>query len=142
MDRELNKPLAAGEQSQSERLFVEGDDAMVLDVESFKGLLGGDMDIVCSILDEFIECAELYYTEARAALEVGDYEVARSRFHKLAGSSASVFASQLRIYSLSGQQLMVDKVYDEATLSPLLAAIESGLPKLRAEIEHIGKLNS
>jgi CheY-like chemotaxis protein len=132
---------ATVEAPQAERSFVEGDDVMVLDVDSFQELLGGDMEIACSILDEFIECAELYYAEAKAALEVGDYEVARSRFHKLAGSCASVFASQLRIYSLRGEKLMVDKVYDEATLMPLLAAIESGLPKLRAEIEHIGKLN-
>ena len=124
---------------QAERVFVEGDDAMVLDVESFKELLGGDMEIVSSILDEFIDSAELYYAEAKAALEVGDYDVARSRFHKLAGSSASVFASQLRVYCLSGERLMVDAIYDEASLSPLLAAIESGLPKLRAEIERISK---
>ena len=146
MDKDLNKPLrsgdhGAGELLQSERVFVEGDDAMVLDVESFKELLGGDMGIVSSILDEFIDCAELYYSEAKAALEQGDYGVARSRFHKLAGSSASVFASQLRIYCLSGERLMVDAVSDESILSPLLAAIESVLPKLRVEIEHIAKLN-
>ncbi len=131
----------AGEQSQSEPLFVEGDDAMVLDVDSFKKLLGGDMGIVSSILDEFIDCAELHYSEAKAALEQGDYDVARSLFHKLAGSSASVFASQLRTYALAGERLMVEAVYDEASLSPLLAAIESVLPKLRVEIEQIAKLN-
>ena len=132
---------ATGEQPQSERVFVEGEDAMVLDIDSFKDLLGGDMGIVSSILDEFIDCAELYYSEAKAAIGQGDYDVARSRFHKLAGSSASVFASQLRIYCLSGERLMVDAIYDEASLSPLLAAIESVLPKLRAEIEQISKLN-
>ena len=146
MGKDLNKRLGsgdqvAGEQPQSERVFVEGDDAMVLDVDSFKELLGGDMGIVSSILDEFIDCAELYYSEAKAAIEQGDYDVARSRFLKLAGSSASVFASQLRIYCLSGERLMVDAVSDESILSPLLAAIESVLPKLRVEIEHIAKLN-
>ena len=69
MGKDLNKRLGsgdqvAGEQPQSERVFVEGDDAMVLDVDSFKELLGGDMGIVSSILDEFIDCAELYYSDA------------------------------------------------------------------------------
>jgi two-component system sensor histidine kinase/response regulator len=123
--------------AEGAREFVEGDDAIILELDRFKELLGGDMEIVGSILGEFIDCAEVYYAEAKAAFEKGDYAVTRSRFHKLAGSCASVFASQLRLYALRGEQLMIDEVYDVATVATLFAAIESGLPKLRVEIEQV-----
>ena len=130
-------PQATAEPPQAERVFVEGDDAMVLDLESFKHLLGGDMEIVCSILDEFIECAEICYAEACTAFQQADYDVARARFHKLAGSCAAVFASQLHLYALNSERLLVDAVYSEQRWSPLFAAIDSCLPCLRAEIKQI-----
>jgi HPt (histidine-containing phosphotransfer) domain-containing protein len=130
MSEDISKSFLA-----SGRVFVEGDDAVVLDLGGFKELLGGDMEIVRSILDEYIESAELQYAEAKAAFEQGDYAVARSRFHKLAGASASVYANQLGIYARRGERLMSEGIRDEAEVSPLFAAIESGLPKLRAEIE-------
>ena len=135
--RSCAAPQATAEPPQTERVFVEGDDAMVLDLESFKHLLGGDMEIVCSILGEFIECAEICYAEAYTAFQQADYDVARARFHKLAGSCAAVFASQLHLYALNSERLLVDAVYGEQRWSPLFAAIDSCLPRLRAEIKQI-----
>ena len=117
-------------------------DAEVLDLASFQQLLDGDMDIVVSILNEFIDSAEQGFDEGRAAFEAGDHATARARFHKLAGSCASVYALQLRGFALHSERLLIEDVTDQATFAPLLKAMAAALPLLRAEIEAVNAQQS
>jgi PAS domain S-box-containing protein len=122
----------------SERFFEEGLVAVVLDIDDFKELIGGDLSFVVSILDVFVDTAKVDLSEAKAALQISDYDAARSRFHKLAGSCASICAWQLRSFALSCERYLIDAeecVVEE--IQPQLIAIDTAFPRLIAEIKNV-----
>jgi two-component system sensor histidine kinase/response regulator len=125
--------------SCSDQFFEEGHDAGVLELESFKELVGGDMEIVVSILGEFIDSADTCYQDGVAALSTDDSDTARSRFHRLAGSCASVCAQQLRSYALSCERALIDGVSEPEFFSARFTACDTALKKLRIRIETIQK---
>ena len=130
------------EVSASDQFFEDGHDAEVLELESFKELVGGEMEVVVSILGQFIDSADTCYQEGADALSTGDSEMARSRFHRLAGSCASVCAQQLRSYALSCERALIDGVSEPEFFSARFTACDAALKELRVRIETIQKEES
>ena len=102
MDDENHQDAAAESSSgqAADDFFAQAPDAEVLDLEGFYALLGGNQEVAIDLLEQFTTYAFEPFDEGEEALKANDLETARSRFHKLAGSAATICAHQLRAYSL------------------------------------------
>ena len=98
----------AVEASPADEFYLQAAGAVTLDRDGFYALIGHDEDLVQSLLSEFIYYAKQYAQEGRDALEQGDVGTASARFHKLAGSAATVCAMKLRLYYLSFERYLME----------------------------------
>ncbi len=121
--------------SRADQLFEEAEAAEVLDIEAFYLLLGGEITIAHDLLAQFVGYAHQYAEEGLAALQCEDLDAARSRFHKLAGSAATIFAHQVRAYFLSFERSLMEEVPDVATCRARSAKGMDALHRLTQAIE-------
>ncbi len=112
---EVANGKARPEVSPADELFGKAPSEALLDVEGFYRLLGGEQLIAHELLSQFVDYARGYAQEGVEALRADDLETARSRFHKLAGSAATICAHQVRAYFLSFERSLMEDPPDVAT---------------------------
>jgi PAS domain S-box-containing protein len=105
---------ASSEVSPADEFFEKAPSEEVLDIEGFYGLLGGERLIAHDLLSQFVEYGRESMQEGVDALREGDLKTARSRFHKLAGSAATICAHQVRAYFLSYERSLMEEPHDVA----------------------------
>ena len=124
--------------SPADEFYLQATGEM-LDLVGFYSLIGHDEELAQSLLSQFVHYAKQYAQEGREALEQGDVQTASARFHKLAGSAATVCAMKLRLYYLSFERnLMLDPPERELCLGRLPEG-ELALRELCESIESDGK---
>lgn len=125
------------EMSPADKLFHEAATLEVLAVEGFYALLGGHKEMAHELLQQFIEFSTEPIAAGYSAVKAGDFATARSRFHKLAGSAATICAHQVRAYFLSFERSLMEEPPNLATCAERLPAGRDALERLAAEIKTI-----
>jgi len=128
---------AAEELCPADELFSEAPTAKVLDVEDFYALLGGDHTTAHELLQQFVELSGEPLAEGIAAVERADFITARSRFHKLAGSAATIRAHQVRAYFLSFERSLMETPPNLRACAERLPVGVNALTRLSEEIKTI-----
>ncbi|CAA6690766.1 MULTISPECIES: ATP-binding protein [unclassified Lentimonas] len=129
--------LDNSERSPADEFFDKAPNEEVLDLEGFYQLLGGETEIAHQLLDQFVYYGREYAEEGVQALHDNDLETARSRFHKLAGSAATICAHQVRAYFLSYERILMGDAPDAATCLERTAVGMVAFERLVVEIQKI-----
>ncbi|MGB0415462.1 MAG: response regulator, partial [Coraliomargarita sp.] len=118
----------------ADELYGQAPDLLILDLDAFIELLDGSRSVALNLLQQFAASVDQAIFEAEAALANGDFETACSRFHQLAGTSATICAHQARAFFLSLEcSLMEDPPNAELCVKRFPEAREA-LQRLCAEI--------
>ena len=125
------------ERSRADEFFDNAPSEEVMDLEGFYQLLGGEREIAHQLLDQFVYYGREYAEEGVQALRDGDLETARSRFHKLAGSAATICAHQVRAYFLSYERILMGDAPDVATCLDRTGVGMEAFERLVTEIQKV-----
>lgn len=135
-ERVANEGTGSGV-SPADELFDKAAHEEVLNIEEFYDLLGGEQLTAHKILRQFVEYARESAQEGVEALGQHDLEIARSRFHKLAGSAATICAPQVRAYFLSFERSLMEETPDVASCLVRIKAGLDAFEQLAIEIQTI-----
>lgn len=135
---ELPEPVVP---NPADEFWVEARGEPVIELQNFYALLGGEKALAHTLLLEFVDYAVGCAQEGIDGLEAGDLDIARSRFHKLGGSAATICAKQARCYFLSLERCLMEEPPDLAGCKLHIPECMESLHVLCAEIKTITEGN-
>lgn len=118
------------EANSADSFFKQADRAQVLDLGAFYELLSGNQEVAHDLLQQFSNYALDSFDEGQAAMAAEGLETARSRFHQLSGSAATICADQVRVYCLGLERCLMQE-------PPDLDACLKHLPDARAALQRL-----
>jgi two-component system, sensor histidine kinase and response regulator len=131
------KLFVSDAQAFANKLWEEARESPVLALQDFYDLLDGEQALAHTLLLEFsnfaIDCAR----QAMDGLDAGDLNLAISRFHKLGGSAATIYAKQASASFLSLEGSLMEEPADKATCKSRISECMQRLDALCVEIEMI-----
>ena len=131
--------VSADVSDSADLFYLEAAKADVLKLNAFYAVLSGNQEIALELLEEFTGYAQEYFDEAEAAFISGSWDDARSCFHKLAGSAATVCANQVRAYCLGMERSLMEDPPDVETCGHYLPEGRDALRNLREKINQLLK---
>ncbi|GEM_PF-2161243 len=136
-NEDIEELVVPNAQAFANKLWEEARELPVLVLQEFHDLLDGEQALAHTLLLEFndfaIDCAQ----EAVVGLAAGDLNLASSRFHKLAGSAATICAKQASASFLSLEHSLLAEPADEASCKTRISECMDRLHTLCAEIKII-----
>ncbi|MGB0259615.1 MAG: response regulator, partial [Coraliomargarita sp.] len=132
-------PDASDASDAADVFYLEAAKADVLNLSAFYAVLSGNQEIALELLEEFTSHAQEHFDEAESAFNSGSWDDARSCFHKLAGSAATVCAYQVRAYCLGMERSLMEDPPDIETCGHYLSEGRGALRNLCEKINQLLK---
>ena len=95
----------------------------IVNIEEFKKYTGGDIDFCLSLLGIFLKDIEEEWSATLDALEQEDYKKVQAQMHRLGGSCAAVFATELAESFYVAEKAIIDNNHKNEAFLLLLDKI-------------------
>lgn len=132
----VNQWIKPGHETVTQGLMPDGEviqgepaEGAPLNMEDALDDLGGDRELLASVLDEFLKRLGLQIPVIRKALESGDIETIKRESHAVKGGAGSIYAHEL--YDIAREMNEIKQPINQKRISELLALMEKEYEALK-----------